>query len=110
MKFVPNTIRSQIMTVFLSCFVFMGVIIALNYNNFRSLSRSMQFFEIAEELNNNLLEFSRASHPKVENVDLEEIVDKTARLVNNEMKLNNIRFAKQIESGLPRVRLDKGGL
>ena len=62
------------------------------------------------EIVKNLLEFSRASHPKVENVDLEELVDKTARLVNNEMKLNNIRFAKQIESGLPRVRLDKGGL
>jgi two-component system NtrC family sensor kinase len=62
------------------------------------------------EIVKNLLEFSRASHPKVENVDLEELVDKTARLVNNEMKLNNIRFTKQIGSNLPRVRLDRGGL
>ena len=62
------------------------------------------------EIVKNLLEFSRASHPKVENVDLEEIVEKTARLVNNEMKLNNIRFIKEFEDGLPRVRLDKGGL
>jgi len=46
----------------------------------------------------------------VEHVDLEEIVDNTARMVNNEMKLNNIRFAKEFEAGLPRVRLDKGGL
>jgi signal transduction histidine kinase len=62
------------------------------------------------EIVKNLLEFSRASHPKVETVDLEELVDKTARLVNNEMKLNNIRFAKKIADGIPRVRLDKGGL
>jgi two-component system, NtrC family, sensor kinase len=59
MTLLPNTIRGQIMAAFLSCFVFMGIIIALNYSNFRSLSRSMQFFEIAEELNKNLLEMRR---------------------------------------------------
>jgi hypothetical protein len=59
MALLPNTIRGQIMAAFLSCFVFMGIIIALNYSNFRSLSRSMQFFEIAEELNKNLLEMRR---------------------------------------------------
>ena len=59
MSLLPNTIRGQIMTAFLSCFVFMGIIIALNYHNFQSLSRSMQFFEIAEELNKNLLEMRR---------------------------------------------------
>jgi two-component system, NtrC family, sensor kinase len=58
----------------------------------------------------NLLEFSRASHPKVEYIDLEEIVDKTARLLNNELKLNNIRFVKEIGGDLPRIRLDRGGL
>ncbi len=53
MNFLPKTIRGQIMTAFLVCFVFMAVIIALNYNNFRRLSQSMQFFELAEELNSN---------------------------------------------------------
>ena len=55
MNIVPKTIRGQIMTAFLGCFVFMALIIAFNYSNFRRLSRSMQFFELAEELNNNLL-------------------------------------------------------
>ncbi|MCG6909910.1 MAG: HAMP domain-containing protein [Deltaproteobacteria bacterium] len=62
------------------------------------------------EIVKNLLEFSRASHPKVENVDLEEIVDKTARLLNNEMKLNNIRFVKEVRNTLPALYLDRGGL
>jgi two-component system NtrC family sensor kinase len=62
------------------------------------------------EIVKNLLEFSRASHPKVEYIDLEELVDKTARLLNNELNLNNIRFAKEVKGTLPRVRLDKGGL
>ena len=62
------------------------------------------------EIVKNLLEFSRASHPKVETVDIEAIVDKTARLIANEMTLKGISFVKQVASHLPLVRLDKGGL
>ena len=62
------------------------------------------------EIVKNLLEFSRASRPRLEEVDLEEVVDKTARLLNNELKLNAIRFTKQAQPRLPRVHLDKGGL
>ena len=62
------------------------------------------------EIVKNLLEFSRASYPKVENVDLEELVDKTARLLDNEIKLNNIRFVKDVSNSVPRIQLDKGGL
>jgi two-component system, NtrC family, sensor kinase len=62
------------------------------------------------EIVKNLLEFSRASHPRQEEVDLEEIVDNTARLLNNELKLNGIKFTKQAHARLPRARLDKGGL
>jgi two-component system, NtrC family, sensor kinase len=58
----------------------------------------------------NLLEFSRASHPRLEEVDLEEVVDNTARLLNNELKLSGITFTRQAQPRLPRVRLDKGGL
>ncbi len=62
------------------------------------------------EIVKNLLEFSRATHPRMEEVDLEEIVDKTARLLNNEFKLHHITYAKQIHARLPRARLDKGGI
>jgi signal transduction histidine kinase len=72
--------------------------------------QAMDQADRTSEIVKNLLEFSRASHPKVEDVDLEELVDKTARLLNNEMELNNIRFVKEVKGPLPRLRLDKGGL
>ncbi len=59
MKYLPQTLRSQIMMSFMVCFVFMAAIIAINYSNFSRLSRSMQFFEVAEGLNSNILEMRR---------------------------------------------------
>ena len=59
MNFPPKTIRVQIMMAFSVCFVFMAIIIAVNYNSFRRLSRSMRFFELAEELNSTILEMRR---------------------------------------------------
>jgi len=58
----------------------------------------------------NLLEFSRASHPRIENVDLNETIDKTIRLLSNELKLDHIKFSKAVDDNLPALRLDKGGL
>jgi len=62
------------------------------------------------EIVKNLLEFSRASHPRMEDVDVGEVVEKTARLLRNEMDLRRIRFTKEIRPGLPRIHMDKGGL
>jgi signal transduction histidine kinase len=59
MKYLPRTLRSQIMMSFVICFAFMAALIALNYSNFSQLSRSMQFFELAEGLNSNILEMRR---------------------------------------------------
>lgn len=59
MQFMPKTIRGQITAAFLICFAFMAVIIALNYINSSRLSESMQFFELAEDLNSTILEMRR---------------------------------------------------
>ena len=59
MNLIPQTIRWQIMMAFLSCFVFMAIVVLLDYRNFRELSRSMQFFELAEEINSSLMEMRR---------------------------------------------------
>ncbi|MGD9368619.1 MAG: ATP-binding protein [Desulfobacteraceae bacterium] len=76
----------------------------------RLYREAMDQADRTSEIVKNLLEFSRASHPKLEELNLEEIVDKTARLVNNEMKLNNIEFHKEVIGGLSIARLDRGGL
>jgi len=66
--------------------------------------------ERASDTVKNLLEFSRANHPRLEEVNLEEVVDKTARLFNNEFKIHKVQFAKITRDALPHLRLDKGGL
>jgi two-component system NtrC family sensor kinase len=66
--------------------------------------------ERASDTVKNLLEFSRANHPKLEAVSLEEVIDKTARLFNNEFKLNKVRFSKEIRGPLSSLLLDKGGV
>lgn len=64
----------------------------------------------ASETVKNLLEFSRASHPKMEKVALEELVDKTVRLVSHELELHYIRFSKEIRDPLPRILVDRSGI
>jgi signal transduction histidine kinase len=58
----------------------------------------------------NLLEFSRASHPKMEKISLGEIVDKTARIVNNELQMHHIKFSKKTLGPLPKVLIDRSGI
>ncbi len=76
----------------------------------RLYQEAMDQADRTSEMVKNLLEFSRASHPRMEQVNLEEVVDKTARLISNELNLHNIKFVKEVKTGLPGVRLDKGGL
>jgi signal transduction histidine kinase len=76
----------------------------------RLYREAMDQADRTSEIVKNLLEFSRARHPKLEELNLEEIIDKTARLVTNEMKLNRIEFHKEVNGGLSIARLDRGGL
>jgi two-component system NtrC family sensor kinase len=76
----------------------------------RLYEEAMDQADRTSEIVKNLLEFSRASHPRVEAVDLAEIVDKTERLLRNEFDLHKISFVKEIKDGMPTVLLDKGGL
>jgi two-component system NtrC family sensor kinase len=64
----------------------------------------------SSEIVKNLLEFSRATHPRMEEVSLEEVVDTTALLVRNELRLNRIKFSKQVQDKIPPIRGDKGGM
>lgn len=76
----------------------------------RLFQEAMDQTDRASETVKNLLEFSRASHPKMENISIEEIVDKTERLVKNELHLNNIKFSKKIEDQVPTMSVDRSGI
>ena len=76
----------------------------------RLYQEGMEQCERVSDIVKNLLEFSRASHPRLEHISLEDIVDRTAKFVANEMKLNEIRFSKEVQDQLPDLQVDKGGL
>jgi signal transduction histidine kinase len=76
----------------------------------RLYQEAMDQADRASEIVKNLLEFSRASHPRMEEASLEEVVDKTFRLVKNELDLHHIRFIKEVNSDFPPLYLDKSGL
>jgi len=76
----------------------------------RLYQEGMDQADRASEIVKNLLEFSRASHPRMEETRLEEVVDKTFRLVKNELDLHRIRFVKEVNCDFPPLYLDKGGL
>jgi signal transduction histidine kinase len=74
------------------------------------LQEAMDQADRASDIVKNLLEFTRASHPKPEDVNIEDLIDRTARLVRNELDLHQITFTKEIRQELPRLHLERGGL
>jgi signal transduction histidine kinase len=64
----------------------------------------------AAEIVKSLLEFSRTDQEQLEEISLEKLVDKTVRLVKNEMQLQRIRFKKNIKGTLLPIWIDKGRL
>ncbi len=76
----------------------------------RLYEEAMSQADRTSEIVKNLLEFSRASHPRVEEVSLADIVEKTARLVRNELDLHNVKFVKEVRAELPTIPMDKGGM
>ncbi len=76
----------------------------------RLFQEAMAQTDRASETVKNLLEFSRASHPKMENISIDEIVDKTVRLVKNELHLHNIKFSKKKADGIPTMNVDRSGI
>ena len=55
----------------------------------------------------NLLEFSRTTPHRHENVDLDALVEKTAALIRNELRFHRIRFSKEVHGDLPPLYLEK---
>jgi two-component system NtrC family sensor kinase len=74
------------------------------------LQEAMDQADRASDIVRNLLEFTRSSHPKPEEVNLEDLIDRTARLVHNELDLHHITFTSEVKHQLPQLHLEKGGL
>jgi len=70
----------------------------------------MEQAERATEIVKNLLEFSRTDQDHFENISMKEMVEKTQRLLKNELNIKQIKFHIRIQDNLPIVRIDKSRL
>lgn len=64
----------------------------------------------SSEIVKNLLEFSRTDHGDFESISLKEMLEKTLRLVRNELKLHKIKLHRHIQEDLPKITIDKSRL
>jgi len=66
--------------------------------------------ERAAEIVKGLLEFSRNDQEHLEKLSLDDIIDKTVRLVQNKIKLQQIKYVKSVNTPLKPVWIDKSRL
>lgn len=55
-----------------------------------------------------LLDFARRRDPKVEVLDVREVIEKTLQLVENQAMFLNIELVRRYQDGCPSVRIDAG--
>jgi len=59
-----------------------------------------------KKITESLLDFSHASMGEFKSVSLNEVIEKVSVLISNEMKLQNIEFQKELQSGIPNIQGD----
>jgi len=66
--------------------------------------------ERSSKIVKNLLEFSRTDQDHFENISMKEMIEKTQRLLKNELTIKRVRFQARVQENLPKVRIDKSRL
>jgi two-component system NtrC family sensor kinase len=54
-----------------------------------------------------LLEFARQNPPEKTKSDINELIDRTTQLLENQASFQNVKIIKNLEAGLPQIQLDK---
>lgn len=60
----------------------------------------------ASNIIRNLLTFARKYEPKMENVDINKLIDETLLLKSYDLKVNNIEVVKDFDNGIPNILID----
>ncbi len=60
----------------------------------------------SREIVKGLLDFARQSVPKKSIVDVNEIIDRAAAVVTNQLKLNRVSLIKEIDPSIPKITAD----
>ena len=60
----------------------------------------------SREIVKSLLDFARQSVPKKSNADINEIIESTLSVVDNQIALKQIKLEKNLDTNLPRIKID----
>ena len=71
-----------------------------------NLERIAREAERCQKIVQGLLEFARQREPKTEPLDVNGLVEKSVALLENQAVFHNIEIVRQLQSGLPPVRVD----
>jgi signal transduction histidine kinase len=66
--------------------------------------------ERSSEIVRDLLEFSRTDQVQISTISIQDMLEKTERLLANEMKYQGINFHIEIQDDLPELRIDQSRL
>ncbi len=60
----------------------------------------------SREIVKSLLDFARQSVPKKSNADINEIINKSIEVTENQLSINKVKVVKEINNGLPKITVD----
>ncbi len=70
----------------------------------------MEQAERATSIVKNLLEFSRTDQDHFEKISMGQMVEKTRKLLKNELSIKKVKFHARVEDNLPKAMIDKSRL
>jgi two-component system NtrC family sensor kinase len=60
----------------------------------------------SREIVKSLLDFARQSVPKKSNADINEIIDKSVEVIENQLSINKVKVEKEFNKGIPKTTVD----
>ncbi|MFZ1986508.1 MAG: ATP-binding protein [Desulfatitalea sp.] len=75
-----------------------------------SLAKIEEHVERARKITHNMLGFARRMEPRLDDVEVNRVVDQTLELLANHARINNIEIRKNYHPGLPVIASDRSQL
>ena len=76
----------------------------------RSIEKIEEHVERARKITHNMLGFARRMEPRLDDVDVNGIINQTLELLKNHARINNIEIRKDLQSDLPVIASDQSQL
>jgi two-component system NtrC family sensor kinase len=82
-----------------------------NYKEYsQSIDKIEEHVERARKITHNMLGFIRKMEPRLDDVDVNQVLDQTTDLLQNQARLSNITFRKDFKKDIPIVASDQSQL